>query len=129
MSKKIYLDALYDQYEDFLGQLAEVFPEDPDWARFRTGVAVLRRANPMVLAEKTWGYVSRFEPLIKTRNETFFLTHDFSGIVKNPEPLRQTIAKLKYMWAHLTPSNRSIVWDYVTNITYLAKRCSEPQLG
>lgn len=125
MSKKIYLDAFYDQYEDFLQQMTEVFPGDPDWMRFRTGVAVFRRANPRVLVEKTWTYVAPFEETIRTRDENFFLTHDFSGVAKKPEPLRQTIAKLKYMWMQLTPSNRSIVWDYITNITYLAKRCSD----
>jgi hypothetical protein len=28
------------------------------------------------------------------------------------------------MWSQLTPHNQSILWDYITNITYLAKKCA-----
>jgi hypothetical protein len=119
MSKKIYVDAFYDQYEDLLQQMAAVFPEDPDWARYRTGLAVVRRANPMVLVGKTWEYVSPYESEIRSRNDSFFLTETLAE-----GPIVQTIAKLRDMWQQLTPHNRSIVWDYITNITYLAKRCA-----
>ena len=120
MSKKIYVDAFYDQYEDLLQQMASVFPEDPDWARYRTGLAVFRRTNPMMVVKKTWEYVSPYEEVIRTRDDTFFLTHDVSDGY-----LTDTVQKLRDMWGQLTPHNRSIVWDYITNITYLAKRCSE----
>lgn len=129
MSKKIYLDAFYDQYEDFLQQMTEVFPGDPDWSRFRTGVAVFRRANPMVLAEKTWTYVAPFEDTIRAREPSFFLDRDFSDMTKGKQPLNQTIEKIKGMWKQMTPHNQSIVWDYITNITYLARRCNEPLPG
>jgi hypothetical protein len=120
MSKKIYVDAFYDQYEDLLQQMATVFPEDPDWARYRTGLAVLRRANPMMLAAKTWEYVSPYLHEIEDRDEGFFLTHTLAE-----GTIEQTISKLRDMWQQLGKHNRSIVWDYITNITYLAKRCAE----
>jgi hypothetical protein len=129
MSKRIYLDAFYDQYEDFLQQLTSVFPDDPDWSRYRTGVAVIRRANPMALATTTWDYVSPFEDIIRARNDSFFLGRDFSDMTGGQEPLNQTIGKLKGMWQQMTPHNQSIVWDYITNITYLAKRCTESPPG
>jgi hypothetical protein len=120
MSKKIYVDAFYGQYEDLLQQMSAVFPEDPDWARYRTGLAVLRRANPTMLVQKTWEYVSPYEQAIQTRNETFFLTHDVSGGY-----MVDTVTKLRNMWGQLTPHNRGIVWEYITNITYLAKKCAD----
>ena len=120
MSKKIYVDAFYAQYEDLLQQMAAVYPEDPDWMRYRTGLAVLRRANPMMLVGKTWEYVSPYIREIETRDEGFFLTHSLAE-----GPVEQTISKLRDMWQQLSPHNRSIVWDYITNITYLAKRCAE----
>lgn len=120
MSKKIYLDAFYDQYEDLLQQMVAVFPEDPDWARYRTAIAVFRRANPVSFALKTWEYVSPYEPVIQKRDEAFFLSEFELG-----NSMSQTLVKLKSLWAQLTPYNRSIVWDYVTNITYLAKKCSD----
>lgn len=120
MSKKIYIDAFYDQYEDLLQQMAAVFPEDPDWPRYRTGLAVLRRASPMMLVTKTWEYVSPYADQIQARDEAFFLTQTLAE-----GAIVQTINKLRAMWQQLTPHNHSIVWDYITNITYLAKRCAE----
>ena len=121
MSKKIYLDAFYDQYEDLLQQMLVVFPEDPDWPRYKTALAVLRRANPTLLAVKTWEYVAPFEPIIQKRDDAFFLNYTFS----DTPGVHQSIAKLKSMWKQLSVHNRSIVWDYITNITYLAKRYGE----
>ena len=119
MSKKIYVDAFFAQYEDLLQQMIAVFPEDPDWMRYRTALAVFRRTNPMVIVAKTWECVSPYEGAIQSRDEAFFLTSEV------PEgPLVQTVIKLRDMWEQLTVHNRNVVWDYITNITYLAKRCA-----
>lgn len=125
MSKKILIDAFFNQYEDFLNQLKDVFPEDPDWKLYISGLAIFRRTNPLIVVKKTWKYVSRFEEVIKNRDDKFFMDYDYSGITEGEEPLEQTIDKLKGMWNALTPHNRKVVWDFVNNITALAKLCAE----
>jgi hypothetical protein len=124
MSKKIYIDAFFNQYEDFLNQLKEVFPEDRDWPLYLSGLAIFRRTNPMIIAQKTWKHVSKFEEVIRNRDENFFMERDFGDITEGEEPLEQTIVKLRGMWGVLTPHNRKIVWDFVNNITALAKMCA-----
>lgn len=123
MSKKIYIDAFFNQFEDFLTQIKDVFPEDPDWKLYLSGMAIFRRTNPLMVVQKTWKYVSRFEDVIKARDETFFLERDYSDITEGEEPLEQTIAKLKTMWSVISPHNRRVVWDFVNNITALARMC------
>jgi hypothetical protein len=125
MSKKIYLDAFYDQYEDFIQQMMAVFPADPDWPLYSTGLAIFRRTNPLLVVKKTWKHIAPFEEVIKKRDEKFFLDRDYSDITEGEEPLEQTISKLKGMWAQLSPHNRNVIWDYVNNVTYLARKCSE----
>lgn len=124
MSKKIYVDAFFNQYEDFLMQLSDVFPEDPDWKLYKAGLSIFRRTNPRLVIQKTWKYVSRFEEDLKTRNDKFFLTRDYSDITEGEEPLEQTIEKVKGMWLSLSPHNKNVVWDFVNNIMALAKICS-----
>jgi hypothetical protein len=124
MSKKIYIDAFFDQYEDFLQQMLEVYPNDPDWPLYIAGLSIFRRTNPMMVVQKTWKHISRFEEVIKARDEKFFLERDYSDITEGEEPLEQTVTKIKGMWAELGAHNRNIVWDYVNNITYLARKCS-----
>jgi hypothetical protein len=122
-TRKIYIDAFFDQFEDFLQQMQAVFPDDPDWQLYTTGLGIFRRTNPMMVIQKSWKYIGKFEDVIKERNETFFLTRDFSDLTEGEEPIEQTIDKLRGMWIQLGIHNRNIVWDYINNITYLAKRC------
>ena len=124
MSKKILIDAFFNQYEDFLNQIKDVFPEDPDWKLYLSGLAIFRRTNPLIVVKKTWKHVAPFEEMITSRNEKFFMERDFSDITEGEEPLEQTIDKLRGMWASLTPHNRRVVWDFVNNITALAKMCN-----
>ena len=123
-TRKIYLDAFFDQYEDFLQQMQAVFPGDPDWPPYIAGLSIFRRTNPAMIVQKTWKHISKFEDTLKARDEQFFMTRDFSDITEGEEPLEQTITKLKGMWAQLSPHNRNVVWDYINNITYLARKCS-----
>ena len=124
MSKKIYLDAFFNQYEDFLTQLKTVFPDDPDWKVYLSGLAIFRRTSPMVIVQKTWTYVSQFQDVIEKRDETFFMERDYSDLSEG-EPIEQTVQKLKNMWSTLSVENKQIVWEFVGNITKLAKVCSE----
>ena len=124
MSKKIYIDAFFNQYEDFLTQLRDVFPEDADFPLYLTGLAIFRRTNPSIVVKKTWKHVSRFEEMIQKRDETFFLERDYSDITEGEEPLEQTVEKVRGMWATLSQHNKNIVWDFINNITALAKICA-----
>lgn len=123
MSKKIYVDAFFDQYEDFLQQMVTSFPEDSDWARYRTGIAVFRRANPMSIVKTTWDGIAPFEPVIRKRDDTFFLTRRDSDTSSTQDPIEYILAKLTTAWSDLSLHNRNIIWDYVTNIMTLAKLC------
>jgi hypothetical protein len=94
----------------------------PDWPKYRVGLSVIRRVSPLMLATSTWETVAPYESQIRERNEAFFLTQTLAE-----GSIVETITKLRGLWSHLTPHNQSIVWDYITNITYLAKKCSETQ--
>jgi hypothetical protein len=78
----------------------------------------------MIVAQKTWKHVSKYEDVIRARNDEFFMESDFGHITQGEEPLEQTIVKLRGMWAVLSPHNRKIVWDFVNNIASLAKLCA-----
>jgi len=62
--------------------------------------------------------------VIEKRDETFFMERDYSDLSEG-EPIEQTVQKLKNMWSTLSTENKQIVWEFVGNITKLAKVCSE----
>jgi hypothetical protein len=123
MSKKILIDAFFNQYEDFLNQLKDVFPEDRDFPLYLAGLSIFRRTNPSIIVSKTWKHVSKFEDVLKRRDEEFFVKRDFSDITEGEEPLEQTVAKIRGMWSTLNDHNKKVVWDFINNITQLAKLC------
>jgi hypothetical protein len=123
MSKKIYIDAFFEQYGEFLQQMVTVFPDDPDWARFRTGLAVFRRVSPMAIIKTTWEGVAPFEAIIQSRDEAFFLARGKEETSPNQDAIEYLITKLKKVWRLISLHNQNIIWDYVTNIMILAKRC------
>ena len=124
MSKKILIDAFFNQYEDFLNQVKMLFPDDGDWQLYLSGLAIFRRTNPLIVVKKTWKHVAPFEEMIAARDEKFFMERDYTDITEGEEPLEQTIDKLRAMWGVLNPHNRRVVWDFVNNIVSLAKLCS-----
>lgn len=120
MSKKIFMDAFYTQFADFLSQLIQVFPDDPDFPAYKTGLTLLQKTNPMLVVDQVIIHVLPFENIITTRNEDFFLKHEFSEY----NTLDQVIDKLKQLWTQLTENDKKCVWDYITLLLTLAKRCT-----
>lgn len=126
MSKRIFLDAFYGQFSDFLSQLAEVFPEDSDFPTFKTGLILLQKTNPKIVPEQVVIHVAPFEATIRARDEKFFLDHGFDEYASD-DALGSVILKMKSLWSVLGDNNKKIVWDYITLLMDLAKRCiSQP---
>jgi hypothetical protein len=123
MSKKIYIDAFFEQYGDFLHQMVTVFPDDPDWARFRTGLAVFRRVSPKSIIQTTWEGIAPFEDSILRRDDEVFLARGKEELSPNQDAIDYLITKLTKVWTTLSLHNQNIIWDYVTNVMLLAKRC------
>ena len=65
MSRKIFLDAFYNQFSDFLDQLITVFPSDSDFPTYKTGLHLLQKTNPKLVPEQVLIHVSPFEKTLR----------------------------------------------------------------
>jgi hypothetical protein len=90
-SKKILVDAFFNTYEDFMNQMIAVYPDDRDFPLYKSGLGMFRRVNPAIIVGKTWKWVSKFEGQIKERDESFFLSYDYSSDTEGEEPLEETL--------------------------------------
>lgn len=124
MSRKIFIDAFFNQFNDFLEQLIRVFPEDTDFPAYLSGLKLLQRTNPMLVITQVKEHVSPYEETIRAKNEDFFLKHTFDDV--SDDAIDQVINKLKGLWGVLDDSNKKHVWEYVTVLLELAKRCASP---
>ena len=122
MSKKILMDAFYNQFSDFLSELCKAFPEDPDFPAYKTGLVLLQRTNPALVIKAVHEHVTPYEETIRAKNVDFFLKHDYSTHTENDDALEQVIQKLKGYWGEMSEVNQTVVWKYITLLLDLAKR-------
>ena len=121
MSRKIFMDAFFNQFHEFLEQLARVFPDDGDFPAYTMALSMLQRTNPGLVVSEFKTHVSPFAEVIKAKNSDFFLKHEFSDYASD-DTLGQIIQKLKGMWSELSENNQSSIWNYINLILTLAMR-------
>lgn len=122
MSKKILLDAFYNQFSDFLSELMKAFPEDDEFPAYKTGLLLFQKTNPVLVIKAVHEHMTPYEETIRAKNVDFFLKHDYSGHTENDGALDQVIEKLKGYWEQMSEANQTVVWRYITLLLDLAKR-------
>lgn len=123
MSKTIFLSAFYSQFSAFLDQLIVVFPEDSDFPTYKSGIYLLQKTNPKLVPEQVVTHVSPFEATIRARDEAFFKSRGFPEYADD-NALDLVIQKMMQYWDVLSSENKTVVWDYVSLLLDLAKRCT-----
>ena len=123
MSKTIFLSAFYSQFSSFLDQLIVVFPEDSDFPTYKSGIYLLQKTNPKLVPEQVVTHVSPFEATIRARDEAFFKSRGFPEYADD-NALDLVIQKMMQYWDVLSSENKTVVWDYVSLLLDLAKRCT-----
>lgn len=110
MSRRVFLDAFFTQFIAFLGELKEMYPDDPDFPGFVTALTLIRNTNPMLAVNfiKT-EVVDPYKEKILARDESFFLEQDFTE--KNAD--MNVIFKLKDYVREMTPASKDVVWQYI----------------
>ena len=122
MSKKIFMDAFFTQFHEFMGQLIRVFPEDPDFTVYDSGVMMLQKINPGLVLAEFIKNVTPFEEVIRAKNSDFFIQTEI--FIFDPEnTMEQVIQKLKAYWVGLSDSNKESIWNYIILLLDISKRC------
>lgn len=123
MSKKIFMDAFFTQFHEFMGQLIKVFPNDEDFPAYDAGVSLVQRINPAMVFSEFNKHVGPFEDVIRAKDDTFFMNHTFASLEPD-NTMENVIQKLKGYWSELSDQNKSSIWDYIILLLDIAKRCA-----
>ena len=122
MSKKIFMDAFFTQFHEFMIQLMNVFPNDPDFIVYDTGVSLLKNINPGVVIVEFNKHVLPYEEILRSKNSDFFLKHTFDSLEPD-NTMEQVINKLKGYWLTLSEPNKESIWRYIILLMDIVKRC------
>lgn len=120
-SKVVLMTALFDQFTSFITELAEMYPEDPDFSIFLTSVRLARSANPNIVVKYMYESTSAYETQIMNKDENFFLTSSFEEHKENVD--MDIFSKMKVYFSSMSSNSKENVWKYSQNILRLAKAC------
>jgi hypothetical protein len=122
MSRKVFLDAFFNQFISFLGELKGMYPEDPDFPNFVTAITLIRNTNPMLAVNYIKSEViDPFQEKIAARDESFFMDQDYTQ--KNADI--DVIHKLKEYVREMTPESKEVVWQYIELLMKLTLKIME----
>ena len=112
------VNAFYDQLITFLGELKDMYPDDPDFALGLTSVKMMRTMNPTMVVKLFYETAKSYESEILSKNEKFFMDHSFADVQDMDFNL---LAKLKQYVQNMSDTSKKVVWVYVENLYKLAK--------
>jgi len=121
------LTAFNDHFADFVSDIQNVFPEDPDILTAKNALLAIRKANPKMIV-KIWNtfIVSKYKSEIESGNLDFFINKDYSGDVstaQNSDKIMESINRLREPVKQMTPENQAKTMKYIQNLTKLASMC------
>jgi hypothetical protein len=118
-TRVVLLNALFDQLQSFLSELQDMYPEDEDFATFRTTLKLVRSTNPSIIANYVYDNMNQFEFQILQKDESFFLQYSFTEYSEHVD--LDIFGKLKRYVQLMDEKSKENVWKYIQNIFKLAK--------
>ena len=126
MDKATILKAFNNQFEEFLEDVEVLFPDNTDIKTSKTGLLMLRKANPKKIVSVWYRYIClKYETEIENENLDYFLTKDYSGDLKMDEgasnKVMEGIDKIREPLRQLDQENRKKSLQYLKNMNQLSK--------
>ena len=120
MSRRI-VEAFFNTFNEFMDQLITLFPEDPDFPAYKSGLVFLKMGNPSVVFDQIDRFVLPHHALILKKNDDFFVKYEFSEILAEDKSMGTIIDSLKTKWTSLPEKTRSILFDYLIAMVKLSQ--------
>jgi hypothetical protein len=121
------LTVFNDHFIEFVSDIQNVFPEDPDILTAKNALIAVRKANPKMIV-KIWNtfIVGKYKNEIEAGNLGFFINKDYSQDVSsaaNSDKIMESINRLREPIKQMTPENQTKTMRYIQNLTKLSAMC------
>lgn len=118
-SKKVLIDAFFDQFITFVSELSDMYPDDTGFPTFRTTLKLMKMTNPSLVIKYVSDSTSQFLNKIMASDEAFFMEMNFSTVFTDVDV--NIFTKLKTYIQAMSPKSKVSVWKYIQNVTRLAQ--------
>lgn len=122
-SKTVFVNAFYEQIIALITELTQMYPDDKDFPMYIVGLKWFRTTNPSKPIKDVYVNTKLFEDKILAKDKDFFLNYSYDEYSEHIE--NDIFIKLKHYCQGMSENSMKNVWQYVVNITKLAKICSE----
>ena len=121
------LTAFNDHFAEFVDDVHNVFPEDPNILAAKNSLITIRKANPKMIV-KIWStyVVGKYKNEIEQGNLDFFMNKDYSSDIaasQYSDKITESIDRLREPIRNMTPENQEKTIKYIQNLTKLASLC------
>ena len=117
-----YLTAFNNLVIKFNDDLILTFPEENDFKVYKRGIMLINLANAKKICSLYKNYMILYRIKIESKDESFFLSNDYTEIVNNikSEGVEGIIQKLKHYWTTLSSVNKDKIWEYLSSLIKLS---------
>ena len=127
MNKTNILATFNDHFLEFVTDVHNVFPEDPDILTAKNSLIMIRKANPKMIV-KIWNIyiVSNYREKIEAGDLSFFIDKDYSADLANSDnsnKIMESINRLREPIEMMGEENQKKTMKYIQNLTKLAELC------
>lgn len=118
-----------DQFTEFINDVQQVFPDDPDIMTAKNALNTIRKANPKLLVKIWITYIyTPYKHQIDAGDINFFITKDYSDDLssnKNAEKIMDSINRLRNPIKEMSPENQAKTMKYIQNLSKLSILASQ----
>ena len=123
-NKSSILTAFNDHFMEFITDINNVFPEDPDLLTAKNSLIMIRKANPKLTVE-IWNnfVVGKYKSEIEAGNIDFFINKDYSDDFlnkDNSDKIMQAIDRLREPVKQMKSDDQQKTMKYIQNLTKLS---------
>ena len=117
------LTAFNDHFMEFVSDIINVFPNDPDILAAKNSFALIRKANPKMIVKIWQSYVvNKYAAEIEGGDIGFFIQKDYKDdllTAENSEKIVNAIDRLRNPVKMMTPEDQAKSMKYIQNLTKL----------
>ena len=120
MSNTNLLTIFNDHFVEFITDIHNVFPEDPDILTAKNALISIRKANPRLIVKIWIKYVADpYHDRIRAGDLNFFIEKDYAGDLtrsNHTDQIMESIDRLRNPVKQMDPENQKKTMKYIQNL-------------
>jgi hypothetical protein len=125
MSNTNLLTIFNDHFVEFITDIHNVFPEDPDILTAKNSLIAIRKANPKLIVKIWIKYVANpYRERILAGDINFFIEKDYAGDLtksNHTDKIMESIDRLRDPVKQMNPENQQKTMKYIQNLCKISE--------